>query len=270
MTIENHLSRNATLPDISLIPLDQLGISIPHLVRPLDEQYVAELVQTDESAWEPIEVRKWPATWQKPSPAIVYHVMSGNHRTSAAQIKKLPALPARIIEADDDLSYMIAAIRTNARHGRNFTEDDRRALAARLKGLGQSADQIAALFNVNRATVYNWLSGRDSNASKKRAHDRKAAGMQLLAEAEAGLVDNDWATLPDTSVDARQLLQARRQIIDFLRTPAVLEKSQVVSLIRSLDDDDRASLLVDAREAERWSRNVRALLENGGRGSNAN
>src|SRR5215470_4768066 len=84
------------------IDIHALGISKPHLVRPLDDAYVAELVDTDETEWEPIEVRVWPDGWIKPSPDVAYHVVSGNHRTSAAQIKGLKTIRARIIEASDD------------------------------------------------------------------------------------------------------------------------------------------------------------------------
>ncbi len=86
---------------------------------------------------------------------FIYHVVSGNHHTSAARIKNLQALRGRIIEATSELDYLEAAIRTNARHGRNFKEDERRVLAAQLKKLGRSADHIAQMFGVNRATVYN-------------------------------------------------------------------------------------------------------------------
>jgi transposase len=77
---------------------------------------------------------------------------------------------------------MLAAIRTNARHGKNFTEDDRKVLAAKLKALGQSVSDIANLFGVHRSTVHNWLSGRDSNAGKK---EKKEVAMRMLAAADA-------------------------------------------------------------------------------------
>ncbi len=96
---DNQVSRNATID----IPVSMLGISKPHLVRPLDDLHVAELVDTDETEWEPIEVRVWPADWPKPSPDVAYHVVSGNHRTSAALIKNLQSVRVQVIEASDDL-----------------------------------------------------------------------------------------------------------------------------------------------------------------------
>ena len=218
------------------------------------------IVQTDETVWEPIEVRDWPEEWLPPTDVVLYHVVSGNHRTSAAQIKGLKTLRARVIEAPATLDYLQAAIRTNARHGRNFTEDDRKVLAVKLKGLGQSADQIAALFSVNRATVYNWLSGRDSNSSKKKAKEQQAEGMRLLAAAEATIVDEDWASLPETSVDERVLLQTRSDIIDFLRTPAILDKAHVIHLLRTLEIEDIEPLLADMQVARQWLQNVTSLL----------
>lgn len=206
-------------------------------------------------------MRVWPADWPKPTPDVAYHVTSGNHRTSAAQIKKLGSLRARIIEAPDELSYMIAAIRTNARHGRNFSEDERKINAAKLKSLGQSADQIAKLFGVNRATVYNWISGRDSNAGKK---EKREAAMRMLAAAEAESVDEDWSMVPDVPVSDKQMMQARIQIHNFLsETPVDVEKSHVIAWVRSLSLEMRQSHAADMRESLRWLQNVVALLTGG-------
>lgn len=258
-----NLSRNAT--DVIEIPVNQLGISVPHLVRPIDEQYVAELVETDETEWEPIEVRLWPPEWSKPTPDVFYHVVSGNHRTSAAQIKGLHTLRARRIEAASDLDYLLAAIRTNARHGRNFKEDERRLLAAQLKGLGQSADQIAKLFGVNRATVYNWLSGRDSNVSKKKASGAREQAKDTLANLGLEGLSEEWRSLPLISADARKLAKVGQTINDFLaETPLAEDKAHIVAWTRSLTKEARQSVSLDMRETVQWLINVSTLLQQEG------
>jgi transposase-like protein len=259
--VENiSLSRYATTSqDVVDLPVSALGISKPHLVRPLDDVYVAELVETDESEWEPIEVRVWPEEWARPTLDTKYHVVSGNHRTSAARIKNLQSIRGRIIEASDELGYMLAAIRTNARHGRNFSEDDRKSLAAKLKGLGQSADQIAKLFGVNRATVYNWLSGRDSNASKKKAVVDQAK--DTLANLGIQELSDDWKYVSTVTADARQLAKVGQAINDFLaETPTHENKAYIVAWVRSLSKEARQSLSQDMLETIQWLTNVTTLL----------
>lgn len=257
---ETILSRNATTNDTIFVPVSQLGISISHLVRPLDEQYIRELAQTDENVWEPIEIRVWPERWQKADSLVEYHVVSGNHRTSAARIKNLSTIRARIIEASDDLSYLLAAIRTNAQHGRNFTEDDRRVLAVKLKKHGQSADQIAALFHVNRATVYNWINGRDSNASKKKAASERTK--DALANLGIQGLDDDWKYIPAISVDAKRLAKTGQMINDFLaETPTTEDKAHMLAWVRSLSKEARNSISQDMRETIQWLTNIATLLQ---------
>ncbi len=163
------------------IPIEQLGINPQYLARPIDNNYVKELADTDESEWEPIEVRLWPDNWAKPALGVIYHVVSGNHRTKAAWLKGCSTIRGKIIDCPDHLSYLLAAIRTNARHGRNFSTDERRVLAKRLSDLGQSYSQIAQAIGVSKATISGWITGNDSNASKKLK----------VSEPESNLPDED-------------------------------------------------------------------------------
>jgi transposase-like protein len=149
------------------IPIEQLGINPQYLVRPIDDDYVEELADTDESEWEPIEVRLWPDNWVKPALGVIYHVVSGNHRTKAAWSKGCSTIRGKVIDCPDHLSYLLAAIRTNSRHGRNFSSDEKRMLAAKLVAMGQSYKQIAQALGVSKATISGWITGNDSNASKK-------------------------------------------------------------------------------------------------------
>lgn len=153
------------LVDIKVL---ELGIALDHLVRPINDDDVKILADTDESEWDPIEVRIWPDEWPKPYPDVKYHVVSGNHRTSAALIKGLATLKGWIIDAPDDLSYTVAAVKSNTRHGKNFTKEERLALAFKMDAQGLSPVEIGKTFGVHRSTVWNWLSGRDSNASRKK------------------------------------------------------------------------------------------------------
>jgi transposase-like protein len=163
---------NSTELAIVDIEVLELGIALDHLVRPINDDDVKVLADTDASEWDPIEVRVWPDEWPKPYPNVKYHVISGNHRTSAALIKGLATLNGRIIDAPDDLSYTIAAVKSNTRHGRNFTQEERLDLANKMHDQGLSLAEIAKTFGVHKSTVGNWLSGRDSNASRKKTEQQ--------------------------------------------------------------------------------------------------
>src|SRR5690348_14797396 len=102
MLIEENVALRRATAAIIEVPVATLGIKVEQLVRPIDEDAVYELAQKDENKWEPIEIRLWPADWEKPAPEVLYHVVSGNHRTSAARMKGLQTLRAIVITADSD------------------------------------------------------------------------------------------------------------------------------------------------------------------------
>jgi predicted transcriptional regulator len=251
------LTRNAPL-EIE-IDIHTLGISKPHLVRPIIDEHVAFLVDTDENEWEPIEVRAWPDEWEKPSQHVQWHVVSGNHRTSAARIKGLETVGARIIEASDERSYLHAAIKTNARHGRNFTEDDRKILAGKLKALGESSSDIAKLFGVHKSTVNNWLSNRDTNASKK--NNAREQAQNVLADLGIEDLSDDWKYVPTVTADAKQIAKVGQSINDFLaETPLSQDKAYIVAWVRLQSKLTRQSLAQDMLETIQWLTNVTTLL----------
>lgn len=258
-----HSDSGAYAPVVE-IAIEKLGINTARLLRPIDNAYVAELVDTDETEWHPLEVCIWDdKRWVKPTPLVEYDVNSGNHRASAARIKGLKTLRVTVIEAKNDLDYTLAGIRTNARHGRNFTNDERKELAFKLRDLGLSSREIGAKLGINKSTVNNWLSGRDSNASKKaRVNEKKAQAQRMLAEEEQDLVDEEWASLPPTTVEVQQLIEIRSEIVDFLRIPAILDKTHVVAFIRSISNDEieRGHFLSGIDVAQNMLRNVSALL----------
>ena len=259
----NHSEGGAYAPVVE-IEIEKLGINTARLVRPIDPAYVAELAETDETEWQPLEICVWDVSrWVKPSQLVEYDIVSGNHRRSAADVKGLKKLRAVIIECRTDLDYILAGIRTNARHGRNFSNEERKTLAFKLKDQGLSSREIAKHLGINKSTVNNWFSGRDSNASKKsRANEKKIQAMRMLEEEERDLVDEEWASLPPTTVEVQQLIQTRSEMIDFLRIPAVLDKTHVIAFIRSISDDvlEKENILSSIDVAQNMLKNVKALL----------
>jgi hypothetical protein len=194
--------RGAT--DIIEVNVDALGIDLEHLVRPISDADVQMLAETDERRWEPIEIRLWPAEWSKPSSSVLYHVISGNHRTSAARIKGLPTLRARLIEAKDDLSYTIAAVSSNTTHGRNFTREEYIMNAKKLHDLGLALGEIASTLGYSKSTVSRWITGSDSHAASKRALESSQESIITISPEQFPALNSNG----DTSVSAKQKVMA--------------------------------------------------------------
>jgi hypothetical protein len=222
---QNTALRGAT--DIIDVAIESLGISYEHLVRPISEVDVQTLTETDERRWEPIEIRVWPGNWNKPAPGVLYHVISGNHRTSAARIKGLATLRARLIEASDELSYTVAAISSNTTHGRNFTREEYIENAKKLHALNLPLGEIASVLGYSKSTVSRWITGSDSHASTKRAQENIVLTMSPPAIAPAdgygAIAGNDSARqkvmglLMDAQIqadviDAQQYLQTLKPL----------------------------------------------------------
>lgn len=152
----------------AIIEVEVEALGIEHLIRELSEEAAYDLSEKDASLWEPIEIRHWPAHWAKPTPNVLYHVISGNHRTRAAQIKGLRTLRARFVKAESELDFLKAAIGSNTQHGRNFTREEYATNARRLHAEGMSITDVAAMLGYNKSTVSRWITGNDSHASAKR------------------------------------------------------------------------------------------------------
>src|SRR5690348_3136999 len=206
------------------IPLSMLGIAQDHLLRPIDQENVVGLVDSDEQKWDPIEVRLWPAEWPKPAESVKYHVVSGNHRTTAAHLKNLACLNAIVIEAKGDIAYLEAGIKTNVRHGKNFSSEEKRLLALKLKKLGKSGNEIATLLSVSKSTANNWISGRDTNAARKRR------AVEVQETRSNTLID--WDVVPD--INAARIAKVGSDISDFLATtPVDIDKAQIAGWVQS-------------------------------------
>lgn len=88
------------------VPINLLGISQRHLVRPMDHEHVEALIESDETEWEPIEFRLWPKDWAKLHPDVEFHVTCGNHRLMSANIKRMKTIRGRYVKADSVPEYM--------------------------------------------------------------------------------------------------------------------------------------------------------------------
>src|SRR5947209_18034256 len=83
----NHSEGGAYAPVVE-IEIEKLGINTARRMREIDTKYVAELAETDDTEWGPLEVCVWDDTrWVRPAAHVEFEVVSGNHRTSAERVK---------------------------------------------------------------------------------------------------------------------------------------------------------------------------------------
>lgn len=156
-------------PDIVEVPLELLGFDAE--VRELDYGYVQDLALTNERRWPALEVCLWPEYLPKLDPVILLRIISGNHRTAAAREKGLSSLPVRIFKVENEMDFRTLAVYSNASHGLRFKEDECKKQAAYFYqgGKGKSYDEIALIFGKSKSTISRWITGNDSNASRKIA-----------------------------------------------------------------------------------------------------
>jgi ParB-like nuclease domain len=242
------------------IPLDLIGLDPrpQRRIRPLDPEHIRNLVETSQpDAWDPIEIRAWPETDPYPDgeEGRTYQVISGYHRTTAARILGLETIRATIItEPLDDLAFQLRAFHTNARHGKPMSPEEKQALARRLRILGMSEGDIAREMGTPRATVHNWLSGRNTNAARSvRTH--KASG-----DNEPDEID-PWLRSAPATLDAKAAARVSSVLSDFLAgTPTQLTPEEVIGWVRSQTPPVRRSLAEDVDDTIRWLGHLRAVL----------
>jgi len=171
------------------LPLDELGLDPrpgTRQVRDINPDWVRHLMDESDlrdtlSQDDPLKVRPWPEDDPR-APGCEqarYQVISGYHRTSAARAMGLATIWCELHpEVQDDAAFLEMALRGNTRHGLAMDTSDLRAGVKRLAALGRSRGEIAKALGMPKSTVTSWLSGSDTNASKK-TYAAAATGMSM-------------------------------------------------------------------------------------------
>jgi hypothetical protein len=135
-----------------------------------------------------------------------------------------------------------------------MSPEEKQALARRLRILGMSEGDIAREMGTPRATVHNWLSGRNTNAARSvRTH--KASG-----DNEPDEID-PWLRSAPATLDAKAAARVSSVLSDFLAgTPTQLTPEEVIGWVRSQTPPVRRSLAEDVDDTIRWLGHLRAVL----------
>jgi hypothetical protein len=156
--------------EVRELPLDEIGLDPrpERQIRPLHQEWVERLMETDPQTWDAIQVRAWPKSDPYPpgQAGRPWQVVSGYHRTSAAHAMRLATIRAVVVEAESDTEFWFLALAGNMRHGLQMGKDQQIAVFRRLQDAGLSYQQIADRVQMPKATIYNWLTTRDTNAGR--------------------------------------------------------------------------------------------------------
>lgn len=227
-------------PDVIEFSVDALGLSTE--ARPIDRKHVEELIISDESTWYPLEVCLWPNYLPQDDLSVLLRIISGNHRVTAAREKDEPVktLQMRVYKVETELEFRILAIRSNVSHGLNFTEDQRKVQASYLCQQGQSYSAIAVILQVHKSTISRWLSGTDSNASRKPERAK-----EMVQERKPVL---NAASFVQSGIDPAQ--EKVMSLLMSAKKDADVESAQMY--IQTLNQEKQASL----RELSLWFQKV--------------
>lgn len=122
-------------------------------------------------------------------------LIDGYHRWTAHRKAEAETIKVFVTETASELELFVLAIRRNAKHGGQISEQDKTRDAIRLyaAGTGYSKDDIADILSVSKRMVNNYLNGIDKQIREERKQkifDLWMAGYTSEEIAESIGVDN--------------------------------------------------------------------------------
>jgi transposase-like protein len=229
----------------TLLPLAEIALPPPELqIRAIHPDWIARLSETDPDEWDPIEVCPWP-DWarrdQDNGSHSPYMVVGGVHRTLAArELRRDRVRVCHLAAPATELDYRREAFRSNQRHGERMSANELIAHARYLRRAdpSRSESDLAREMGVNRNTLHNWLSGRDTNAG------RSVRGAQSERRYETPTADLGWVGMPTVDLDARRLAEIERSIAKALATDPTdtLAPADALAWVASLSPTFRRSM----------------------------
>jgi hypothetical protein len=206
--------------DVVEIALSDIGLSTApnRQIRAIDMAHVRHLIEeTDPTEWDPIQVRPWPETDPYPQgeEGRPCQVISGYHRTTAARgMPDMTSIRAQVVDAPDDATFLLIALKGNLRHGKLMSTDEQRAAVVRLHALGMSLGDIRRETSISKGTIHNWLSKRDTNAGRLlRMQQADAEKADTRGEDDLAA---EWRVMPTADLDAKRLRQVGSGLHDLL------------------------------------------------------
>ena len=95
-------------------------------------------------------------------------LVDGQHRLLAHQIAKKKEIEAEILDIEDEREIFREAIKRNAKHGKQFTIEEKKRLAKRLLKTGDKVKVIASELAVSRQFVEKWTKDEREEEDEER------------------------------------------------------------------------------------------------------
>lgn len=120
-------------------------------------------------------------------------LIDGWHRWTAHKKNGIEDIEAEVIETKSDADLLERAIETNATHGLQLSQADKRDMARRIYGATPERERdekkkhLAAILSVSDRTVRDWLSRVDKDA--KEARNKRIFDMWLACHTQQEIAD---------------------------------------------------------------------------------
>jgi len=101
-------------------------------------------------------------------------LIDGFHRLTAHRLANVDEIEVKITETTSDIHLLELAIKTNAIHGLQLSQSDKKRIAIRLYSAadmqerGKMKERLPCLLSVSKATLYSWISDIDSSQIAER------------------------------------------------------------------------------------------------------
>lgn len=146
-----------------------------------------------------------------------YELIDGFHRLTAHRLARKADINCEIHETGSDAELLEMAIRTNATHGLQLSQADKKMMAIKLYGAGErTADRkkaLSTLLSVGLSTITGWVTDLDKAAREERAATIKEMWHRCFTSEEIG----EAVGLPRRTVDD----QLSAILTDLLKSPKV-------------------------------------------------
>jgi hypothetical protein len=252
-----------------LLPLAEIALPPVELqIRAIHADWIEHLTETDPDEWDPIEVCPWP-DWarreQSDGAHAPYLVVGGVHRIGAARELGREQVRVHLLATPvNELDYRREAFRSNQRHGERMSASELVAHARYLHRAdpARSESDLAREMGVNRSTLHNWLSGRDTNAGRSV---RDALNEQRHLSASGNSVTSipsAWRTAPTANLSMAQSRAVERAISEALAADpsATLQPADVLAWAEQLQAARRHMLAKGTADlAAFWAQVSRVL-----------
>ena len=99
-------------------------------------------------------------------------LIDGFHRLTAHRLANVDEIEVKVTETTSDMHLLELAIKTNASHGLQMSQSDKKDMAIKLYSIGErSADrkkELASLLSVTVSSIQGWVSDLDQAEREKR------------------------------------------------------------------------------------------------------